>query len=419
MGFVDASIGWILGWTLIHSLWQGALVAGGLALVLRFVPGSLGRLRSAIAWGALALVVGLAAVTWVLVDTEFRAHTACWESDDFARGHALLCASHAVPIAHAELDATLGNGWKDRVATPTSWVSRLALPVPPSVRTASLAATGGMALLAGAGAAFAWLALFRLLCGLGLLRGVLRRSRPVRRSDLDARLRRLADELNVAGPIELRETDDVSTPAVAGWRRSIILVPRGMTDRLTTGQIDDVLIHELAHVRGRHFAVNLAQRTLDALCVFNPFVLWISRRIREEREVHCDRVAAGAADGCRRYVETLIELEQLRGPTSPALLGLLGEGNLLRRIRRLVDASPRTGQTYRRSGGSRRILLAGAAGLATVLVVAQASLTMVSLTSWSVMSHDIAQRRAATPAETAEATGSPGSARAADVLSPS
>lgn len=59
-GWVDGSAGWILGWTLLHSLWQGALVAGGLALVLRFVPGSMARLRIATAWGALLLVMGLA-----------------------------------------------------------------------------------------------------------------------------------------------------------------------------------------------------------------------------------------------------------------------------------------------------------------------------------------------------------------------
>jgi len=253
-----------------------------------------------------------------------------------------------------------------------------------------------MALLAGAGAVLAWLALFRLAVGLRLLRGVIGRSRPVVRPVLDERLRRLAGELGVDRPVELRETDEISTPAVAGWRGSVILVPRGMADMLTPEQLEDVLTHELVHVKRRHFALNLGQRALDALCVFNPFVLWISGRIREEREVHCDRVAAGQpAGGRRRYVETLLELEHLRGPASPALLGLLGEGSLLRRVRRLAETSAAVDRAAGRAADLRRGLLACAAALLTVLVVAQFSLTMVSLTSWSVMSHDIAQRRAA------------------------
>ena len=44
-GWLGGAVGDVLGWTLLHSLWQGALVAGGLALVLRFVPCAMPRVR--------------------------------------------------------------------------------------------------------------------------------------------------------------------------------------------------------------------------------------------------------------------------------------------------------------------------------------------------------------------------------------
>lgn len=388
------STGWILGWTLAHSLWQGALVAGGLALVLRFVPGGRERLRSAAAWGALLLLVGLTAATWVLVETEWRGHVACWESADLARTHPELCASHAVPVAH-EL---LGEGGKERAVSPLAWARRMSLPVPASVRTVSLAATGGVALVALISGTLALASLLRFAIGLSLLRGILRRARPLRAPRGERLLARLGGELGVEQPVGLLESDEIPTPAVAGWRRPAILFPTGLADLLSPEQLADVLAHELVHVRERHFLVNLGQRALDCLCVFNPFALWISRRIREEREVHCDRVAAGPpACGRRRYVETLLELEHLRGPASPALIGLLGEGSLLRRIRRLSEAAV-SRDTGRAPGRARRTVFGAVVALATVLVVIQFSLTMVSLTSWSVMSHDIELRRAAVEA---------------------
>ena len=391
MTLVSASTGWILGWTLFHSLWQGALVAGGLALFFRLVPGSRARLRSAAAWCALLLLVGLGVTTWALVDTEWRGHVACWESEAFAVENPALCASHAVPAARE----ALGDASKSDEVMPLSWIRRLALPVPLTVRAMSLEATGlvaGLALLWGT---FVAAALLRLAVGLRLVGRILRRSRPMRGDALEGLQRRLKMDFQTPGArVLIRESPDLSTPAVAGWRRPVILVPSGMPEALGPDRLADVLAHELVHVRERHFVVNLGQRALDCLCVVNPFALWISRRIREEREVHCDRVASDhPAGGRRRYVETLIELEHLRSPGSPALVGLVGEGGLLRRIRRLSESTEAP-----RRGRIRRGALAAAVAVATIGIVVHASMTVVALTSWSVMSHDIAQRTSQTEA---------------------
>ena len=384
--WVDPSTGWILGWTLFHSLWQGALVAGALALVLRALPGSKARLRTAASWGALGLFLALAAGTWFLVDTEWRGHAACWDSETYATENAALCVGHAVPAARAAFgdrgEAELNRG-------PLAWLERMAMPVPGSVRSLSLDATAAVPLFATIGGILVVAALLRLLIGLRLLGGVVGRARRTGGTELDGLLRRIGRELRVTCPVELLESDEISTPAVAGWRRPVVLVPRGMADVLEPEQLSDVLAHELAHVRGRHFAVNLAQRALDCLCVFNPFALWISRRIREEREAHCDYVAAGPRSrGRRRYAETLLALEHLRSPVSPALIGLLGEGGLLRRVRRLV-----TTPGSERRGQRRRTALALAGALAAVVIVVEVSMTTVALTSWAVMSHDIHVRR--------------------------
>lgn len=416
--WMSPSSGWILGWTLLHSLWQGALVAGGLWLVLRFLPGGMVRLRSAAAWSALLLVIGLAAGTWLLIDTDWRTHAACWESEAYAVSNAPMCAAHVVPAARA----ALGDDRSKRAASPIAWVDRMAMPVPGFFRSLSARATSGVAAFTLIWSALALAALVQLSIGLRLLRGILRRSTPLAgdpstggpdrgsagglgRGSFDELLARVGAEMRVTGPVELRETTEISTPAVAGWRRPVILVPRGMAETLGRDRLGDVLAHELVHVRERHFAVNLAQRSIDCLCLFNPFALWISSRIREEREVHCDRIAAGPpASGRRRYVETLLQLEYLRTPTGPALVGLVGEGSLLRRIRRLGDS----GGGGVGPDGTRRAMVAAGAAATTVALVALFSMTMVSLTSWAVMTHDIDARRTALIAAPAAIAAEPG-----------
>ena len=389
LGFIDTSTGWILGWTIIHSLWQGAFVAAGLALVLRIVPGSMVRLRATLSWGAFALMLTLASGSWLLIEAEWRGHAACWDSEAYALRNAPLCAGHAVPAAREAIGRA--NGALNRTAV--SWRERASF----AARPFFLSTTGGVSVFALVAGSLALVAVCRFLLGVRLLRRIVSRALPPRDLVVLALAHRMRRELRVHAPVRIRVSRDISTPAVAGWRRPIILLPEGMAEMLEHTQLADVLAHELVHVRGRHFAVNLGQRVLDCVCMFNPFALWISGRIREEREVHCDRVAAGPLRAANRsYIETLLRLETMRGPTGPALIGLVGEGRLLRRVRRLLDTpsvSPRS--------RLRTASIAGLVSVALVVLMALVSVATVSITSWAVMSHDIQVRTAATATTTA------------------
>ncbi|MFW6088718.1 MAG: M56 family metallopeptidase [Gemmatimonadota bacterium] len=374
----------LFGWTLVHSLWQAGLVAGALALVLRIIPGSAARLRTTAASGALALVAGLAVVVWLGLAADWRQHAECWESHGYASAHPAVCASHGVaPPADAHVD----KASKPRAVLAWAWGSPTSGSLARRTAPVTLLATPVTPLLGVAGALLAALALLRLLIDLGVLRGVVRRSRTIADERMTTLLGRVARRMDVRERIELRESAEIGAPGVAGGRLPVILLPPGMSRTLEPDQLECVLAHELTHIRRHHFAINLVQRTLECLLVWNPFASWISRRLREEREALCDIAAAGPPAGRRRYVETLIRLERLRTPTGAALIGLLGEGPLLRRIRRLVEHSAPDRRTVaRRAGG------AGLAGLAALLFVTQVSVAAMAVSSWAVMEHDMSTR---------------------------
>jgi beta-lactamase regulating signal transducer with metallopeptidase domain len=52
-------------------------------------------------------------------------------------------------------------------------------------------------------------------------------------------------------PIPVRSSPTLMEPGVFGIRKPVLLLPQGITDRLTPAQLDAVLAHEMCHVRRR------------------------------------------------------------------------------------------------------------------------------------------------------------------------
>lgn len=375
----------VLGWIVVHSLWQAALVAGVLVVVLRIVPTAMTRIRSATASGALAIVLVLAVAVGLGLAADWWQHTACWESGEYALAQPATCASHGVtPPADAVVRKSSGA----RAVMPWAWISPGSGPLADPAESAALTVTPITPYIATVGSVLVALALLRLLLDVYLLRRIVCRSETVVDDEILALLERLRNRLRLSSDLELRVTDDVTTPAVAGFRSPTILLPRGVSRSLAPLELEWVLAHELVHVRRRHFTANLAQRTLECLFVWNPFVLWMSRQLSDEREALCDAAVVDFPSASRRrYAETLLRLEHLRTPAGAASIGLLGEGPLLRRVRRLAETVelPRVVR-------ARRAGVAGILALTGMLLAAQLTARSMAASSWASMEHDIAIR---------------------------
>lgn len=102
---------------------------------------------------------------------------------------------------------------------------------------------------------------------------------------------RLSDAMNIRKKIGLFESDKTNVPMMIGYFRPIIIVPLGIVSRLPFDQVEMILAHELAHIKRSDYLVNYFQLLVEALLFFNPFVWWISDIIRKERENICDDIA--------------------------------------------------------------------------------------------------------------------------------
>jgi len=137
----------------------------------------------------------------------------------------------------------------------------------------------------------------------------------------------------------LLETRRVRGPLTTGILRPVILVPMGFFASIDPVAAEAVLAHELAHIRRLDVLVLGLQTGIETLLFYHPAVWWISRKVRTEREHCCDDDAVQACGNAVLFARVLDRLDALR-EAPPALATGAGGGDLLERIKRLLAVEP-------------------------------------------------------------------------------
>ena len=128
----------------------------------------------------------------------------------------------------------------------------------------------------------------------------------------------------------------ISTPILVGWIRPVILLPVAVISKFPVEQIELILAHELAHLRRWDPVANVFQVVLETLFFYHPVVHWISRDVRNEREICCDELALSMSGGSRHaFGAALAQLGELRAYQGSLLVAATG-GVLLDRVQHLV-----------------------------------------------------------------------------------
>jgi beta-lactamase regulating signal transducer with metallopeptidase domain len=223
--------------------------------------------------------------------------------------------------------------------------------------------------LAVVGIAGAGVGLIRLLVGLWAVRLCRHRGTIVRDPEVLVPLEEIRRALGGPRAVEVRELPELTTPATAGWRHPLILLP---PDWRTWREAERraVLAHELAHISRWDYAAGLVARLAVALNAVHPLVHWMAGRLQLQQELAADAVAARFAGGREAYLHTLarLALEQ-DGPSPgwPLRAFLTGRGTLIRRIAMLQKESVTEDRPWPRPG---RLL----AGLCLLVVASSAAM---------------------------------------------
>jgi beta-lactamase regulating signal transducer with metallopeptidase domain len=288
-----------LGSALLHSVWQGALVALLLCGCLAVFRSS--RLRYTLACCSLLLLTAAFIAT-------FRF--------ELSKGRNKSTTPALTPAVQLNVSR----------AFPTSPDSLAALP--PKMTKFLPAAVGlwmtGVLLLTIRGAA-GWRAIWRLK----------RDATRIVDAEVLARFAMLAKRLGIARKIKLARSNLAESPLTAGWLKPMILLPVTTLSGLTAEELETILLHELAHIRRHDYIINLTQCLLEILFFHHPATWWISARIRQEREHCCDDLVLEHVSDRLNYIRALSRIEEHRSEF-PALSLASGGGSLLQRIQRIA-----------------------------------------------------------------------------------
>ncbi len=103
----------------------------------------------------------------------------------------------------------------------------------------------------------------------------------------------------------------ITSPATLGWIRPTVLLPTLCLEQ-DGSELEDVLRHELHHVRRRDFLFGRFAALLRALLFFHPAVWYAFNKIQFERELACDLAVVSDSPARRvKYAECLIRFARL------------------------------------------------------------------------------------------------------------
>lgn len=220
----------------------------------------------------------------------------------------------------------------------------------------------GALLVAGAS-----LALARFFIGLAALRQYRGRLLPLSEPRMIALAESLTRQMGCRRPIELKQSNNLATPATIGWRRPVIILPADW-HTWTDDERRVVLAHEIAHVSRSDYLTWLLAQISVALHVYHPLAHWLSRRLRLEQELAADAWAAELSGGRETYLFTLARMalrQDDRRVTWAARPFLPSRGTFLRRIEMLSETKPLRNVPVSRR---RAVALASVVALAGLIV---------------------------------------------------
>jgi|GEM_PF-5584561 len=144
---------------------------------------------------------------------------------------------------------------------------------------------------------------------------------------------------NILTP-EIKESEFCRVPVVTGFFKPVILLPIGMLSCMPYSYLEAIIAHELFHIIRKDHLTIFLQKFIEILYFFNPSVAILSGMINREREIICDDMTINLPINKKTYAKALAfftETQFTPGYTAAALFN--GKYQLYERIQRILGVS--------------------------------------------------------------------------------
>ena len=295
-----------IGWTMIHSLWQGFAVAILMGIVMIGLQKKSSNVRHEFAFFSLFLIFVISLSTFIyLYDSAVEGATLGSTIIVIAEGGFIL---ENATIVQSFFQKSIEYFNEHLPLIVTLWFM-------------------GMVFF-----------LLRLLGGLAFIQKLKTQQQQVLPSKWQTVFENIHSKFPMKKTVRIVESALAKTPMVIGYLKPVILFPLGAVNQLTQQEVEAVLAHELAHIYRNDYLLNIIQSFIEIIFYYHPAVWWISANIRTERENCCDDIAVKICGSSIAYVNALVTLEEIQPTPNLAMSFSSGSKNqLLNRVKRILN----------------------------------------------------------------------------------
>lgn len=301
-----------LGMSLLHSLWEGAVIFVILQLCLSLAGKNNASIRYVIHFSGLLALAAAFFATWYVL---------------YASGH------YAVPAESFRSAAAMPPEFHGMAILVTGrlslwgWLNQFVEPLSPFL---------AMGWLVG----FPLVALYTSVTLFVSYRSV--RSGLLTPDDsMRLVFRRACQRLDIRNGFLYLTAQQVS-PMVLGIFKPMVIIPMAVVNGLSTEQVEAVMVHELAHIRRLDPVFLVIQALAVRILFFHPLAWYLSAQIDSDREHSCDDLVLHTFSDPINYIKALTMIQEMNMSPVP-VNALTGKSKqLLGRAMRLL--TPESGR---------------------------------------------------------------------------
>lgn len=171
-----------------------------------------------------------------------------------------------------------------------------------------------------------------------------------------------ANPMDIAAPIPVKSSPRPMEPGLVGIWRPVLLLPEGITERLSPEEMFSVVAHELCHLERRDNITAALHMLVQSLFWFHPLLWWVGERLVYERERACDEQVLECGNDPHTYAQSILKICQFYLQSSLVCVPGISGADLKKRVKLIManDASLDLGP-------AKKILVLGAASVALLL----------------------------------------------------
>jgi len=317
LDFISSQIISTIGWTIIHSLWQGLLISLLLATILIFIDKKNTRIRSTISYLALIFLFTISMRTYIDLDkNQSKSFQNATSNKSISSSDNLLQKSEVpvIPFSSEKKNSVISK----YTNLAQSFLSE-------NINVIVLLWFAGIIILS-----------IRLLGGIYYTQRLKFREVIPVNDYWDNKIAKLSAKFEITKTVKLLQSKLVEFPITIGYFKPVILLPIGLISGIPNNQLEIILAHELAHIKRADYILNIFQSVIEVLFFFNPAVWWISKTIRTEREFLCDDLAIETCGNSITLAKALLFVQNSDYTNTKIAMAAIGnKHSLMGRIKRM------------------------------------------------------------------------------------